>query len=173
MEVANMIYEFKIVLIDEKPPVWRTVQIPSSYNFNQLHKVIQLSMNWYDIHMHSFLFKKNTHDLYSWQQIGNKNKNDDLFQVDFHEKDEVIADWFKEVDDRCIYIYDFGDDWRHELILQRKLEPEDGVEYPRCMEGQYTSPGEDSRADWKGPQEVDEKQLIQEINDHLRVLQKE
>ena len=36
---------------------------------------------------------------------------------------------------RFIYEYDFGDSWQHEILLEKILEPEPNVAYPRCIEG--------------------------------------
>ena len=36
---------------------------------------------------------------------------------------------------RIVYEYDFGDSWQHEILLEKILEPEPNVTYPRCIEG--------------------------------------
>ena len=42
------------------------------------------------------------------------------------------------------YIYDFGDDWLHEIRLEAVLPPEEGMHYPRCIAGARSGPPEDS-----------------------------
>lgn len=32
-----------------------------------------------------------------------------------------------------IYTYDFGDNWEHDIVLEKILPPEEGVLYPRCI----------------------------------------
>ena len=44
---------------------------------------------------------------------------------------------------RFTYEYDFGDSWEHEIVLEKTLEPELKVKYPRCVEGARACPPED------------------------------
>jgi hypothetical protein len=48
------IYQFKITLKETHPPVWRRVQVPSTYTFWDLHVAIQGAMGWSDCHPHKF-----------------------------------------------------------------------------------------------------------------------
>ena len=41
------------------------------------------------------------------------------------------------------YLYDFGDCWEHELIIERIFKPEEGKEYPVCIGGERSCPPED------------------------------
>ena len=40
-------------------------------------------------------------------------------------------------------MYDYGDDWEHELLLEATLMPEPAVTYPRCLAGEWRCPPED------------------------------
>ena len=42
-----------------------------------------------------------------------------------------------------VYEYDFGDDWKHDLLVEGLLLPEEGVHYPRCLAGARSRPPED------------------------------
>jgi hypothetical protein len=33
------------------------------------------------------------------------------------------------------YLYDLGDNWTHEVIIEAKLAPEERAQYPFCLEG--------------------------------------
>ena len=41
------------------------------------------------------------------------------------------------------YVYDYGDDWEHELLLEAILMPDSAVTYPRCLAGERRCPPED------------------------------
>ncbi|MCX6623719.1 MAG: plasmid pRiA4b ORF-3 family protein [Acidobacteria bacterium] len=41
------------------------------------------------------------------------------------------------------YVYDFGDDWRHGIVLEAILLPEPEAFYPRCIAGARNGPPED------------------------------
>jgi Plasmid pRiA4b ORF-3-like protein len=49
---------------------------------------------------------------------------------------------------RFTYEYDFGDSWQHEIVLEKTLEPEPKVKYPRCIEGARACPPEDVGGIW-------------------------
>jgi len=34
------------------------------------------------------------------------------------------------------YVYDFGDDWEHDLLLEAILQPDPNIPYPRCIAGE-------------------------------------
>lgn len=53
-KTKDKIFQFKIVLKDTNPPVWRRIQVPTTYTFWALHVAIQDSMGWWDSHLHKF-----------------------------------------------------------------------------------------------------------------------
>ncbi len=44
---------------------------------------------------------------------------------------------------RLTYEYDFGDDWQHELLVEKIHPAEKGTHYPICLEGAGACPPED------------------------------
>ncbi len=48
------------------------------------------------------------------------------------------------VGDTFDYIYDFGHDWRHEILLEAILLPSSDEFYPRCIAGARNGPPEDA-----------------------------
>ncbi|MBI5934386.1 MAG: plasmid pRiA4b ORF-3 family protein [Chloroflexi bacterium] len=46
------------------------------------------------------------------------------------------------------YEYDFGDSWIHELIVEKILPVEKGVQYPVCIKGKRACPPEDIGSVW-------------------------
>jgi hypothetical protein len=41
------------------------------------------------------------------------------------------------------YEYDFGDNWRHEVVIEKLLPIEAGIRYPKCIGGARACPPED------------------------------
>jgi Plasmid pRiA4b ORF-3-like protein len=41
---------------------------------------------------------------------------------------------------KIVYVYDFGDDWRHDIVLEKITPPLPGVAYPRCTGGRGRAP---------------------------------
>ena len=49
---------------------------------------------------------------------------------------------------RFFYEYDFGDGWRHEIVLEETKPAEPTARYPRCIEGARACPPEDCGGPW-------------------------
>ena len=136
------IYQFKILLKGIRPPVWRRIQVPENYTFWDLHVAIQDAMGWWDAHLHVFemLNPKKGIEV----EIGIP---DDEFADSDH---KILAGWkqkiskyFSAQNDSALYIYDFGDDWEHELKLEKILARDMQKDYPICLAGRRACPPED------------------------------
>jgi hypothetical protein len=46
------------------------------------------------------------------------------------------------------YLYDFGDGWQHEIVIEKIGKPEDGRSYPICTKGRRACPPEDVGGPW-------------------------
>ena len=51
-------YQIQMALKEIKPKIWRRLLIPSNLLLSDLHKVIQTSMGWDNLHLHQFIKKK-------------------------------------------------------------------------------------------------------------------
>ncbi len=135
-----MIYQFKIQLADIKqPPVWRRVTVPDTFNFEQFHQVIQAAFGWFDYHLYMF-----SPDGYgSIPMITNDEEADD---------DSIMAEKiklskiFSNEGDKYVYIYDFGDDWKHKITLEKILPGK--TKTADCLAGKGACPPEDCGGPW-------------------------
>ena len=92
----------------ENPPVWRRVSVPEDFNFLDLSDVIQAAFGWSGDHAFTFAPK----GYGSSPSIGISGDEDkDAEGV-------LLRDIFKKVKQQFVYIYDFGDDWFHNLRLE-------------------------------------------------------
>jgi hypothetical protein len=88
------------------------------------------------------------------------------------EDKEKLSDWFKQEKDRAIFTYDFGDDWEHEIVLEKILKTDPSVQYPICTKAKNDAPYDDSRPELMAG-ELDltnrnGKEIVQDINDTYR-----
>ena len=100
------IYQLKITVIDIEPPIWRRIQVPATILLCCLHDALQAAFGWTDSHLHSF-----EKDGKYW----GVPEYDDLID----ESKVQLAKLLKVESESMIYVYDFGDDWRHEVVLEK------------------------------------------------------
>lgn len=136
MASSPKIYQFKITLKEVKPIVWRRIQVPETYSFFGLHRVIQEAMGWGDAHLHQFEMK---HPQTGAKILIGEPLPEYPFEV-IEEKSCQILTYFVAVNDKALYEYDFGDGWEHNIVLERILSREANVEYPRCVAGRRACP---------------------------------
>ena len=129
------IYQLKVTLEDIKPPIWRRIQVRGDVTLFKLYKILQAAMEWEDYHLHQFIVGEDYYAIPSpedpWPMETKNEKRAKLFQVAPVEKA------------RFIYEYDFGDSWRHKILVEKILPPERDLEHPICLAGKRSRPPED------------------------------
>ncbi len=132
------IYQLKISLDGAKPPIWRRVLVPSSYTLADLHDVIQISMGWYDCHMHQFIING---EFYGVPEPD--------FDFDVKPEQSVRLSYvLKREKDKIQYEYDFGDGWSHTITLEKILPFNPRQQLPYCVTGRKACPPEDVGGIW-------------------------
>ena len=138
-EPFKTVFQFKITLIGLEPPIWRRIQVPCYYTFYDLHVAIQNAMGWTDSHLHAFEIEKKRP-----VRIESPYAVDELFEeAEGFTPNISLARFFVKEKDAAIYEYDFGDGWRHEVLLEDIVLRKAGVKYPVCLDGQRACPPED------------------------------
>jgi len=125
------VYQLKITLEGVDPPVWRRVEVRDC-TLAELHDVIQNAMGWDFSHLYSF-------------QVG-KREYGDPSMLDGAEGDDgdiCLSDLVESKNKKFSYTYDFGDDWKHEIKIEKTLPVESKAKYPRCTDGARACPPED------------------------------
>lgn len=126
-------YLLKIQLLGIEPVIWRRFPVPASITLDRLNDVIQIVMGWTDSHLHEFTIGKKQYTEYP------ESKEDGLVCGKYR-----IGDLIKQNGRTFSYLYDFGDGWEHELVLEesRYFNPELRAELA-CLEGERACPPED------------------------------
>ena len=137
---SKHIYQFKITLRDSKPPIWRRIQVHSDTRLDQMHKILQSVMGWWDYHLHQFIIDDNYYGIPDDDYVGFLDMHN---QKQFKLHDFTSTEGFK-----CTYEYDFGDSWEHILLLEKILPAEKGLQYPVCIKGKRACPPEDVGGIW-------------------------
>lgn len=131
------IYQIQIALQGFKPTIWRRILVSSDTLLSELHIIIQVTMGWYNSHLHQFILGRT---LYV-DASDNDELWDDLGQTDY--KGVRLDDVLKKEKDHIVYEYDFGDGWMHDIILEKILPPDANQTLPYCLAGSMNCPPED------------------------------
>lgn len=137
-----LVYRFRVELRHVRPAVWREFVVPGAYSFWDLHVAIQDAMGWLDYHLHAFRPVDGIAPSGDWE-IG-------IPDEDFPEAEprtlagwkEPVAGYFQKPGDRMEYIYDFGDNWAHDLLLM-DVVASDSLRPVACTDGARACPPED------------------------------
>lgn len=128
------VYQFKITLKGIQPPVGRRIQVPENHTFWDMHATIQDAMGWYDEHLHAFHIVNPRTGLEEEIGIPEEDPVWECRKV-LSGWEQPVARYFTSQNTKALYIYDFGDDWQHDIILEKILPREQGGAYPRCLAG--------------------------------------
>lgn len=130
------IYQIKIGLRNAKPPMWRRLLVPADISLAQLHWAIQLAFGWDDSHMH--VFETPFGDFgRAGRELGHGAETPVTL--------EQVA---PQVKDKIRYTYDFGDNWSHEILVEKVLDRDPTLAYPRCVGGRRAAPPDDCGGIW-------------------------
>lgn len=134
---VDSVLQVKISLLGtSKPPVWRRLLIPAAIRLDRLHDVIQAAMGWQDCHMHAFADGSCEYGLAD-PELGHRD-----------ERKATLDRLLEREGERIRYTYDFGDNWEHEIVVEKALTVEPGVRYPVCVAGNGACPPEDCGGVW-------------------------
>ena len=145
-DVKSVTFQFKIQIKGiTKPPVWRRITIPANSSFYDFHIAIQVAFVWHNSHLFMFSPKG-----FGSQPVIQQFFDDDSdmgFDDEPLNADEVkLSDIFYTEKQKFNYIYDFGDNWEHTIVLEKILtEP---TIYPKLIAGKGQCPPEDCGGIW-------------------------
>ena len=146
-ELPRMVWEepnaiqLHVALADIEPPIWRRLVVPLTTTLAQLHHILQAAMGWTRSHLHRF-------------EIGGLHYGDlDMLNQDRSEGDAQAFDatevWLRDFHfvmgegPTFTYTYDFGDDWRHTVKMEKLLAVKPAPKTATCIEGARCCPPED------------------------------
>lgn len=125
------IYQLKVRLLEIEPPVWRRLQVRGSTTLSKLHAILQDLAGWTNSH------------LYSFDVAGKRYEEPDPEAEGANARKAQLAGLGLKVGDRFEYVYDFGDNWCHGVLVEEILPPDSDSTYPICVDGARAWPPED------------------------------
>jgi hypothetical protein len=133
---ATGMFSLKVTLRDIKPPIWRRIVVPGRMTLGDLHVAIQITMGWGDGHLHAF-------DV-GGRRYGSPGTTDDVASEDKLTIASVAGSGLSSFG----YTYDFGDDWRHDILIEKTLPANSPTDRAACVAGKRNCPPEDCGGPW-------------------------
>ncbi len=107
---STEVLQLKVTLLGFRPPIWRRVLVPASFDLAKLHRVIQESFGWEDYHLHAFRI----HGV----EFGQPDPGG---WMEYQSERITLTKLNLQLKTKFRYEYDFGDSWIHEITV----DPED------------------------------------------------
>jgi hypothetical protein len=130
------VYQLKVGLRGAKPPIWRRLEVPADISLDRLHAVIQVAFDWDDSHLHVFETPYGSFGAPD-AELGHRAESSVTLE-------QVAPDPRSKIS----YTYDFGDDWEHDILVEKAFVRDSAARYPRCTGGRRAAPPEDCGGIW-------------------------
>ena len=125
----------RITMAAITPPIWRLICVPDQFTLHQLHRVLQIIFSRLDYHLYEFQVESRR-----FEAPGPESEVEDATAV-------KLCDFSLSVGSLFTYLYDFGDGWEHDIVVEAVLPmpSEHGPDWsPRLLDGERAAPPEDS-----------------------------
>lgn len=139
--VEGPVYQLKVTLKGSKPPIWRRLQVPGNITLHRLHIMLQAAMGWSNYHLYRFQI--------AGKEYGEPDPDNELYELDFkNSRRTKLWKVVPAVKSSFTYEYDFGDGWKHQVVVEKIMAAEPGAQYPVCLAGKRACPPEDCGGIW-------------------------
>jgi len=130
---SGVVYRLKVTLTGAKPPIWRRVLVSGDEPLDRVHMILNCALGWTDTHLHSFEIRGKHYSVPNPEEL---HEDEDERHVGLAELPLTAGASFR-------YWYDFGDGWKHHVVVEA-IEPVGNVAvYPLCEAGRRACPPED------------------------------
>lgn len=136
---SGSVYQLKVTLHDTKPPIWRRVLVDGASTLDHVHEVIQAAFGWWNSHLHEFEIGET--------RYGAPDPDDD-WGLPTNDESKVRLDSVASQGSRLEYVYDFGDWWRHKIVVEKVRPADPTTSVPACVDGRRACPPEDCGGTW-------------------------
>ncbi|MFZ0668223.1 MAG: plasmid pRiA4b ORF-3 family protein [Acidimicrobiales bacterium] len=122
----------RIQLDDIDPVIWRRLLVPGEVSMAKLAGMLIAAMGWTKFHLHEF-------------KVGGASYGidfDDVPEGQVDEKDVTVLQALSDVK-HFTFEYDFGDSWKHEVVIEELGWSYFRLKYGVCVDGANSCPPED------------------------------
>ncbi|MBP2375982.1 plasmid pRiA4b ORF-3 family protein [Paeniglutamicibacter psychrophenolicus] len=130
--------QLRVDLEHMQPPVWRRLVVPATMSLADLHVALQVAFEWDNSHLHDF-------ELPFAGPYGESQRFSDPdmeLEETLDEWDYTLGQLVGRPKDKIYYNYDFGDSWRHKIMVEKIIDSPAG-QAVRCTGGRMRAPVDD------------------------------
>ncbi|MCC6779305.1 MAG: plasmid pRiA4b ORF-3 family protein [Hyphomicrobiales bacterium] len=137
----SAIARLEVTLDHVEPVVLRRIEVPLDMALDRLHLVLQAAIGWTDSH----LYELRARDVGWSTPFPGQDSAADVLDA----RKATLGQVLEGVRAKTLkYLYDFGDGWEHTIKIERLIDPEPDVLYPRLIEAKGRCPPEDIGGPW-------------------------
>src|SRR6266581_9222349 len=125
------IYQFRIVLREISPLIWRRLLVRSDTILAHLHTMLQIAFDWSDEHLHTF-------------HVHGKDYGSNGADT----RHVRLSALRLQRGERFRYVYDYGAHWQCDIRLEATLPCDPARFYPVCLGAKGAAPPEECRGAW-------------------------
>lgn len=130
-------YDVKVRLNDFRPLTWRDLIIPENMTFMELDDVLKTLWGFNGHHLSCFLLPDRL------KVMDDELAKETMMDSDYDANTTAVGEIFKDYK-KVTYWYDFGDDWRFDIEIKKKIDYDKDYVTIKRFKGKY-NPIEDCR----------------------------
>src|SRR5438477_918065 len=130
---SPLAYLLKVSLRGVRPPVWRRIRVAGDLTLRELHHVLQIALGWTDSHLHEFEI--------GGKRYGMPDPLEDISDPPLDEQNYELNELLQK-GSHAEYLYDFGDGWRHDIVVEDEEPAKRGALKAECLAGGRACPPE-------------------------------
>ena len=134
--MSERVARLRIELQELEPKIWRRIDMPLSTTLEALHEAIQMTMGWTFSHLWEFDIDGRCYSDPSFREFDDEPP---IYKAKGLRLGVVISRGVE----RFVYTYDYGDNWRHDVIVEEVRDGDPDREYPAFVDGARRCPPED------------------------------
>ncbi len=142
-----MIWTLRVKLPRARSECIRLIEIKSNASFLELHRAIQIAVDFDDDHLFEFFLGRHPENrAYS---IGGEPNWDTFNPIKTYRQVHLSSVWPLPTGIKLFYLFDFGDNWLFQITKTRYKDktPQPGIIYPRVIEAKGKNP--EQYPDWE------------------------
>ena len=129
---STLAYQLYVELEWVAPKVWRRFLVPITIDLPLLHATLLFGMGWQGGHIHEFVIGRDKYGPTDMAELD-----------DIADEENVTLREALGAKKTFTYVYDYGDDWRHKVKVEKIVTVDAPIDTAMCIGGENACPPED------------------------------